>query len=482
MSQKTYPELPLPEKKAWPALIALCIGFFMILLDQTIVSVATPVLQEDLGSSYNQIVWINSAYLLTFAVPLLFTARLGDRFGQRNVYIAGMVIFTLSSLACGLAADANALIVARAVQGLGASLLTPQTMAVINRIFSRERRGAALGIWGMTAGLAAMSGPLLGGIITQSLSWNWIFFINVPIGVVSVVMVAKFVPLIEPNERPIDVASVVLSLVAVFAVVFGLQQGEDAGWTLWIWVVIVLGVAVATVFVRRQAQLAAAGRDPLMPLELFQVKNFSMGNIGIVCMGFVVAGTPLPIMLFLQNVHGLSALNAGLMVVPQALSSLFLSPMVGRWADKYSPNFLAAGGFAGTAVCLSILATIMFLALPLWFVPVAMLLLGLSNSFIWAPNSTSTMRDLKPRLMGMGSGVYNTTRQVGSVLGSATCGAVMQWQLARADTQFLVGEQLMRIAGAPFGWSLVPAIATMLIAVAAALAAHSSDSKQTAAH
>ena len=472
MSQKSYPELPLPEKRAWPALIALCIGFFMILLDQTIVSVATPVLQEDLGSSYNQIVWINSAYLLTFAVPLLFTARLGDRFGQRNVYILGMVIFTLSSLACGLSADANALIVARAAQGVGASLLTPQTMAVINRIFSRERRGAALGIWGMTAGLASLSGPLLGGVITQSLSWHWIFFINVPIGVLSVIMVAKFVPLIEPNVRPIDVLSVVLSLVAVFAVVFGLQQGEDAGWALWIWVLMAFGIAVAAVFVRWQAHLQAAGKEPLMPLELFSVKNFSMGNIGIVCMGFVVAGTPLPVMLYLQNVHGLSALQAGLMVVPQALSSLFLSPMVGRWADKYSPNLLAAGGFAGTALCLSLLVVIMFFALPLWAIPVAMLFLGLCNSFIWAPNSTSTMRDLKPRLMGMGSGVYNTTRQVGSVLGSATCGAVLQWQLARADTQLE--------AGAPFGWSLLPAVAMMAIAVIAALSAHSGDTKKIA--
>lgn len=474
-SQKTYPKLPLPEKQAWPALIALCIGFFMILLDQTIVSVATPVLQEDLGSSYNQIVWINSAYLLTFAVPLLFTARLGDRFGQRNVYIVGMVIFTLSSLACGLAPDANTLIVARAVQGLGASLLTPQTMAVINRIFSRERRGAALGIWGMTAGLAALSGPLLGGIITQSFSWHWIFFINVPIGVLSVVMVAKYVPLIEPNVRPIDIVSVVLSLTAVFAVVFGLQQGEEAGWAAWIWLSIAAGLVVAAVFVLRQARLARDNKDPLMPLELFKVKNFSMGNIGIVCMGFVIAGTPLPIMLFLQNVHGLSALNAGLMVVPQALSSLFLSPKVGRWADQHSPNLLAAGGYAGTAICLSVLALIMFVDLPLWAVPVTMLFLGLSNSFIWAPNSTATMRDLKPHLMGMGSGVYNTTRQIGSVLGSAACGAVMQWQLASSGGPFLGQDQFMRMAGAPFGWALLPAVAMMCVALVSALSAHRTD-------
>ena len=155
----------MPERQAWRALAALCIGFFMILLDQTVVAVATPQFQAELGASINQVVWVTSIYLLMFAVPLLVTGRLGDRFGQRNVYLVGMVIFTLSSLACGLASNIVALIVARAAQGLGASIMAPQTMSVINRVFARDRRGAAMGMWGAVAGLATLTGPILGGII-----------------------------------------------------------------------------------------------------------------------------------------------------------------------------------------------------------------------------------------------------------------------------------------------------------------------------
>lgn len=172
-----YPAMPLPEKEAWPALIALCVGFFMILLDQTIVAVATPVLQKELGASYKEVIWVTSAYLLTFAVPLLITGRLGDRFGPRNVYVVGMTVFTLSSLACGFAPNMITLIIARAVQGFGASLLTPQTMSLINRMFARERRGAALGAWGSVAGLATLTGPILGGFITASFGWQWIFLL-----------------------------------------------------------------------------------------------------------------------------------------------------------------------------------------------------------------------------------------------------------------------------------------------------------------
>ena len=181
----TYPALPLALPQAWRCVIALCIGFFMILLDQTIVTVATPAIQKDLGADYGQIVWITSVYLLCFAVPLLVTGRLGDRWGPKRLYIAGMTLFTVASLWCGLAGSIEQLIAARAVQGLGASLLSPQTMSVINRVFPRERRGSALGVWGATAGLSTLLGPILGGVITSAASWHWIFFINVPIGVVS---------------------------------------------------------------------------------------------------------------------------------------------------------------------------------------------------------------------------------------------------------------------------------------------------------
>lgn len=452
-------QLPLPEKQAWPALFALCIGFFMILLDQTIVAVATPVLQEELGATYSQIIWVNSAYLLTFAVPLLVTGRLGDRYDPRNVYVVGMVLFTLSSLMCGLAPNMTMLIVWRAVQGFGAALLTPQTMSVINRIFSRERRGAALGVWGMVAGLAGLTGPLAGGVITGTIGWQWIFFINVPIGVVSVVAVLKYLPSFPRTERRIDTLSVIYSMVAVFAVVFALQEGESKGWDLTIWLCILVGLGVGVLFVLQQKKAEARGKDALMPLGLFQVRNFSLGLVGICAQGFVISGTPLPIMLYLQEVQGLSPLQAGLVTVPQALGSITLSPFVGRWADRVSPNMLAAGGFSASCLALVGLFISMSAGWPVWTIVVILLGFGLANSFIWAPNSTSSMRDLESHQMGVASGTYNTIRQLGSVLGSAAVGAVLQWRI------------IVTAPGPAYGQAIALAAVVILAGAAAAIAA-----------
>ena len=168
--------------RPWPALWSLVIGFFMILIDTTIVSVANPSIMEGLNADINSVIWVTSAYLLAYAVPLLITGRLGDRFGPKKLYLSGLVVFTLASLWCGLSGDVQMLIVARVFQGFGAAMMTPQTMAVITRIFPPDRRGAAMGIWGATAGVATLVGPILGGVLVDGLGWEWIFFINVPVG------------------------------------------------------------------------------------------------------------------------------------------------------------------------------------------------------------------------------------------------------------------------------------------------------------
>ncbi|WP_074025427.1 DHA2 family efflux MFS transporter permease subunit [Corynebacterium crudilactis] len=462
---KAYPAMPLPEKQAWPALIALCIGFFMILLDQTIVAVSTPALQADMGASYNEVIWVTSIYLLTFAVPLLVTGRLGDKYGPKNVYVTGMIIFTLSSLACGLAPDMLTLIIARGVQGLGAALLTPQTMATINRIFAFERRGAALGVWGSTAGLASLAGPILGGVITENWGWQWVFYINLPIGVLSVIAVLKFVPEFPPLTRPLDPLSIVLSIAAVFFLVFAFQQGESAGWAAWIWIMIIAAVVLFAWFIFQQSRAEKSGNDPLVPLQIFKSRNFSLGNICIVAMGFTVAGTPLPIMLYFQQAHGMNAMEAGFMMVPQALMAAVLSPYVGKLVDRSNPGRLAALGFSAVALSILGLALTMIFDLGLVWALVAMTLLGIGNAFVWAPNSTSTMRDLPPKFMGAGSGVFNTTRQLGSVIGAAAIGAVMQIRLA-------TGAE-----GAAFGQALLLAAAVLIIGIVASLMA--SNTAQT---
>lgn len=456
---KTYPSMPLPEKQAWPALISLCIGFFMILLDQTIVAVSTPALQEDMNASYNEVIWVTSVYLLTFAVPLLITGRLGDKFGPKNVYAVGMALFTLSSLACGFAPDMFTLILARGFQGFGAALLTPQTMATINKIFAVERRGAALGIWGTTAGLATLTGPLLGGIITQTWGWQWVFFINVPIGVLCILAVFKYVPDFPPLTRPLDPLSIILSVLAVFSIIFALQEGESAQWSWWIWVLMALGAVFFAWFIHQQGRAESRGNDPLVPLEIFRIRNFSLGNISIMAMGFTVAGTPLPIMLYFQQVHGLEPMQAGMMLIPQALTSALLSPWVGRLVDRSRPGHLAAFGFAAMLVSIIGLATVMILDVSMWWVVLPMFGLGIGNSFVWAPNSQSTMRMLPLKFMGAGSGVFNTTRQVGSVLGAAAIGAILQIRIA-------AGAE-----GAAFGQAILLAAVVLLIGIIASMKA-----------
>lgn len=429
----------MPERQAWRALAALCIGFFMILLDQTVVAVATPQFQAELGASINQVVWVTSIYLLMFAVPLLVTGRLGDRFGQRNVYLVGMVIFTLSSLACGLASSIVALIVARAAQGLGASIMAPQTMSVINRVFARDRRGAAMGMWGAVAGLATLTGPILGGVIVDSIGWQWVFFINVPLGILSLVMVAVWVPPMPRLARKIDFASVIVSIVGMFGLVFAVQEGPDRGWPIWIWGVLAVGCIFIAVFIRLQQTVAA----PLIPLEIFRNRNFSIGAFSIAMMGFAVSGTMLPVMIFLQEGHGLSAERAGFMLVPMAVISGLLAPFVGRLSDRLDPRILSMSGFGFMTVAVLLLVVVMRDGINLWWMLLPITLMGFGNGLVWSPNSATAMRDLPMKSVGAASGVYNSTRQVGSVVGAAVIGAAMQIGAAMTDIATAMGNAVI---------------------------------------
>jgi EmrB/QacA subfamily drug resistance transporter len=319
-------------------------------------------------------------------------------------------------------------------------------MAVINRVFARNRRGAALGAWGATASLSTLTGPILGGVITEYVGWEWIFFVNVPIGVLSIIAVMAWVPRVRTTTRPIDPLSILLSMVAVFLLVFALQQGEKEHWTWWIWVMVAVSVPLFAAFVRQQVVAEAAGRDPLMPLSLFSVRNFSLGNIGITGMGFTVASIPLPITLYYQQVHGLSPLGAGLMMIPQAATSLMLSPIVGRLSDRHSARKFGAFGFTMMAVSIVAMTVVMSGGVSHYWTILPLIGLGVGNSFVWAPNSASTMRDLAPEQMGVGSGVYNQTRQLGSVIGAAAVGAVMQWRLTVTDPASAFGEAILLAA------------------------------------
>ncbi|MEJ5998716.1 DHA2 family efflux MFS transporter permease subunit [Corynebacterium sp. H130] len=412
----------MTQTNPWKALTALCTGFFMILLDQTIVAVATPALQAELGADLGAAVWVTSIYLLAYAVPLLVTGRLGDRFGQRNMYIAGMVVFTLSSLACGLAPSVVWLIIARLCQGIGASMLTPQSMSVINRVFPRDKRGAAMGVWGAVAGLATLVGPVLGGLLVGTVGWQWIFFINVPVGIVCIAMVIAWVPDLGATATRIDAASVITIIPAMFLVIFALQEGPNFSWAWWLVAGLLCGMLLVGVFLWQQTK----AQHPLLPLDVFHDRNFFHGTFSIFTMGFAVAGTMLPIMMFLQQGKGLSAEAAGMMLVPMAVLSGVLAPFVGRLADRTHPRVLSMWGFGFMAVAMLVHVVIMRESVPVAWMLFGSALLGVGNALVWSPNATTTMRDLDVDKLGAASGVYNTSRQVGAVVGSAAIGAAMQ--------------------------------------------------------
>ncbi|MGO4301426.1 DHA2 family efflux MFS transporter permease subunit [Leifsonia sp. RAF41] len=421
------------ELKPWPALWALVIGFFMILIDTTIVSVANPSIMKglDLGTDYNAVIWVTSAYLLAYAVPLLITGRLGDRFGPKNLYLIGLVIFTLASAWCGFSGSIGWLIAARVVQGLGAALMTPQTMAVITRIFPPERRGAAMGLWGAVAGVATLVGPILGGVLVDTLGWEWIFFINVPVGIVAFILAVRLVPKLPTHSHSFDILGVILSAVGMFLLVFGIQEGGTYDWgVIWgpisVWGLIISGIVVLAGFVVWQAMNK---KEPLLPLPLFRDRNFSLSNGAITTVGFAVTCMALPLVFYFQTVRGLTPTESALMLAPMAIATGALAPIVGRLIDRVNPRNIAVAGLLLFALSLGLYSVMLSPDINIWLLLIPSFTLGIAMSGVWGPISTTATRNLPMNQAGAGSGVFNTTRQIGAVLGSASIAALIESRL-----------------------------------------------------
>lgn len=464
------------EKDPWPALFALCLGFFMILVDSTIVSVATPAIISELQADVNDVVWVTSAYLLAYAVPVLITGRLGDRFGPKRLYLAGLTVFTLASLWCGLTSTIEGLIAARVVQGLGASMITPQTMAIITRIFAVERRGKAMALWGATAGVATLVGPILGGVLVDAAGWEWIFFINVPVGVVGFALAWRLVPSLEVHQHSFDWWGVALSGVGMFLLVFGIQEGHQFGWSGVIWAMIAAGLVVLAAFVVWQGRNR---REPLVPLGLFADRNFSLANVAIATMGCAITAMAFPLMIWAQAVHGLSPTRAALLLVPMALMTLVLARPVGQLTDSVHPRSITSVGFACIIGSLVWLSAVMTPEVDLWWLVPPMLLLGIGNAGVWAPTSATATRNLPIHEAGAGAGVYNATRQVGAVLGSAAIAVLIDARMAAEGLPAYDGAEgttagdLPAAVAVPFSDAmatsmLLPA-AVLLLGLAAAL-------------
>jgi len=417
----------------WLVLLVLTTGFFMILLDTTIVNVAIPAMSTGLNTTLDQILWVLNAYILVYAVLLITAGRLGDLFGQRTLFAIGLFIFTVASALCGLSQNAGELIAARILQGVGGALLTPQTLAIITSLFPPERRGAAFGIWGAVAGLATVAGPTIGGAIITYISWRWIFFINVPIGIAALFATFAIIPDLRPGRHHgWDVVGVILSTAGLFGIVFGLIEGERYNWGeiasygVTIPEVIVGGAVLVVVFIIWERFQA----EPLVPLSLFEERNFAVANWIAAAISFGMLSLFLPFTIYLQSVRGFSALAAGLTLAPMSLTSMVTAPFAGRFADRVGGKFILTAGISLFTIGVGSLA---FVAGPnsTWvtFLPPA-IIAGAGMGMTFAPMTTVAMRNISPRVAGAASGVLNTTRQLGAAIGSAVVGAILQNHLA----------------------------------------------------
>jgi EmrB/QacA subfamily drug resistance transporter len=431
-------------RNPWLALLVLCLGFFMILLDTTIVNIAIPSIIDGLHSTLDEILWVLNAYVLVYAVLLVTASRLGDRYGQRSLFVAGLAVFTLASALCGLAQDSNQLIAGRVIQGIGGALLTPQTLAVISVMFPPHRRGTAMGIWGAVAGVATVAGPTLGGFIVTNFDWRWVFYVNLPVGIVAIVLSFIFIPDLRPGrQHGWDIPGILLSTSSLFLLVFGLIEGQRYNWGtiigfISIPLILIVGFVLLVAFVVVERSAA----EPLVPLALFRDRNFAILNGVIGAMAFGMFGLFLPLTIYLQTVLGLTAFQAGLAFAPMSLTSMVIAPNAGRLTDRIGGKYILVAGLALFGIGMG---GIDFAAGTnstwLTFLP-WLIVAGAGMGCIFAPATTVAMRNIPQHLVGAASGVFNTTRQLGGVIGLSIVGAVLQNRLSVA-----LKEQAARRAG-----------------------------------
>ncbi|MFJ9710080.1 DHA2 family efflux MFS transporter permease subunit [Streptomyces sp. NPDC101234] len=408
----------------WAVLVTLSLGFFMTLLDMTIVNIAIPNVMSDLHTGLDQVMWTVSGYTLVLAGLLVTAARLGDMRGQRALFAAGVAVFTAASAVCGLAGGIEVLVAARLVQGLGAALLTPQTMALIMAVFPAGRRGTALGVWGSVAGVATLSGPTLGGLLVSTVGWRWVFFVNVPIGLLVLALTFLFVPDLRTGRaHRLDLPGALLSTTSLTCVTFALMEGDRYSWNAGILALGAAGLAFAALFLRGQARRQES--EPLVPFRLFADRGFTVMTGLVGAIGAALIAAVLPLGLYFQQQLGFSAVHAGLALAPSPLVSLFVSPLAGRLSDGVGGRRVLLAGLvsfcAGLLVVILLAqasASALVFTLPLMF-------MGLGTGCMIAPLSTEAMRQVPAQLAGAASGVNNTVRQLGSVLGSAAATALM---------------------------------------------------------
>jgi EmrB/QacA subfamily drug resistance transporter len=411
------------ENRKWWTLGAVAFGLFMIMLDNTVVFVALSAIQDDLQISTSELEWVVNGYALTFAVLMLTGGKLADLLGRRLIFIVGLAIFTASSLACGLATSASILIGARVVQGVGSALMNPATLSIITATFPPRQRGTAIGIWVGVSAMALAIGPLVGGILTEQINWSWIFFVNVPVGILGII-VARLVideSRDESEEQRLDLPGLLSSGVGLFALTYALIEGNTHGWSsgriLGSFAVAVAGLILFVVLEHRQ-------RVPMLDLSLFRNPTFAGANTVMLLVALAMFGMFFFNSLYLQRILHYSAIETGATFLPMTVLIVLLAPVAGRFSDRIGSRWLMGVGLVSLSASLMSFSRL-GVDSSFWDVLPGLVLGGIGMSLAMTPTTAAAMGSVPVDKAGVGSAVLNSMRQVGGSLGIALMGAIV---------------------------------------------------------
>ena len=419
--------------RKWWTLLTVCLGILMLLLDITIVNVALPSIASDLGASFSDLQWTIDAYALSLAAVMLVAGSLGDLLGHRALFAAGLAVFSISSLVCGLASDPLVLNLSRAIQGVGGAAMFATSLALIAQEFRGRERGTALGIWGATAGASIAIGPLIGGALTSGISWRWVFFVNVPIGVLTLaILLARVAETRRRRVRPDWPGAVTLSA-ALFALVFALIRGNPDGWSS---TKVVTGFVAGGLLLALFVAVELVRREPMLDLRLFRRPAFLGASVAAITLAASLFSMLLYITLYLQDILGYSPLEAGLRFLPATLLVLFVAPVAGRLSERVPVRLLLGVGLTLVAVGLALLTLVQ--ADSGWTVLLAgFIVSGAGSGLTNPPLASAAIGTVPAEKAGVGSGVNNTARQIGVAAGIAALGAIFQ-----ARVQSVLADQL----------------------------------------
>src|SRR5437868_5635707 len=394
---------------------------FMATLDNLVVTTALPVIRKDLHASIESLEWTVNAYTLTFAVLLLTGAALGDRFGRRRMLAVGLGIFTLSSAAAALAPSAGALIAARAAQGVGGAIVTPLTLTILSAGVPANRRGAFIGAWSGIAGLAVAFGPLLGGAVVSGISWHWIFWLNVPIGIVLIPLARLRLQESYGPTKSLDLPGLALASGGLFALVWGLVREIDNGWTSpEILFALGAGVVVLIAFVLWEIR----AESPMLPMRFFENRVFALANAASLLMFFGMFGSIFLLSQFFQTVQGYSPFGSGLRILPWTVMPMFVAPIAGALSDRIGGHRLMGIGLTLQATGLASIAALSTATVPYWQLVVAFMVSGIGMAMFWAPVANVVLSSVRPEEEGQASGAQNAIRELGGVFGVAVLASV----------------------------------------------------------